>query len=382
MRVVTLASFVSWIEQLIPLSYQEEYDNSGLQVGDPDTEVSSVLLTVDVTPEVMAEAHHHGCDLVLSHHPVIFRPLRRLTYGSNSEKCVAAALRNNISIYSAHTNFDNLGNGVSHILAEKIGLQKIEVLEPVKGRLMKLVTYVPGSHADAVREALFAAGAGHIGNYDRCSFNIPGEGTYRAGEGSDPFLGGVGEYHREPEVRIEVVVPSHLQRACVNAMVSAHPYEEVAWDLFALENEYRGAGSGAIGTLPQPVTGEELLGQLSRVTGGRPIRYSGDSDRSVTRVAVCGGAGAGLTESAIRAGADAFITGDIKYHTFLEAPKELLLADIGHYESEKFSLEILHDMIQKKFPNFALRFSEIKTNPINFYGYDKTDQASRDRNDG
>jgi len=370
---VTLAEFVRWLEGLIPPSFQEEYDNSGLQVGDPAARVSSVLLTVDVTPDVIAEAVSWGCDLVLSHHPLVFRPLKRLAYGNNMETCVAAALRKDVAVYSAHTSFDNLGDGVSRILAEKIGLERIRVLEPLKMRLMKLVTFVPESHAVAVRDALFAAGAGSIGNYDSCSFSTRGEGTYRAGEGAEPFAGRVGEFHTEPEVRIEVVVPSHLKGSCIRAMLAAHPYEEVAWDLIALENEYAGAGAGAIGTLPAPLAGEALLERLRGLTGMPVIRYSGDPARSVKTVAVCGGAGSSLIGSAAHAGADAFITGDVKYHTFTEAPKDMLVADIGHYESEKFSLEILYNLIQKKFPNFALRFSGIKTNPINYYGYDKTD---------
>ncbi len=373
---ITLAEFTGWLEGHIPPSFQDDYDNSGLQVGDPGAQVNSVLLTVDVTPGVIDEAAAHGCNLVLSHHPLIFRPLKRLAYGSNSEVCVAAAISKGIAVYSAHTSFDYTGNGVSRILAEKAGLQGIRVLEPLKGRLMKLVTFVPESHAAMVREALFTAGAGHIGNYDRCSYNMKGEGTFRAGEGTDPFAGRVGEHHTESEIRIEVILPSHLKGACIKAMLAAHPYEEVAWDLIALENEYTGAGAGAIGTLPAPLAGAALLQRLRELTGLPVIRYSGDPARTITTVAVCGGAGSHLISSAARAGADAFITGDIKYHTFTEAPEKMLVADIGHYESEKFSLEILYNLIQKKFPNFALRFSGIKTNPINYYGYDKTDQIS------
>ncbi len=364
---VTLAEFIRWFEGLIPPSFQDDYDNSGLQVGDPGAAAGSVLLTVDVTPEVIEEAARYGCDLVLSHHPLIFRPLKHLSYGSNSEVCVAEALKKGIAVYSAHTSLDYAGNGVSRILAEKIGLEGIHVLEPMKGRLLKLVTFVPESHAGVVRDALFAAGAGHIGNYDRCSFNLKGEGTYRAGEGTDPFAGSIGEHHTEPEVRIEVIFPSHLKGACVKSMLAAHPYEEVAWDLISLENEYTGAGAGAIGTLSAPLAGAALLQRLRELTGLPMIRYSGDPARIITTVAVCGGAGSHLISSAARAGADAFITGDLKYHNFTEAPANMLVADIGHYESEKFSLEILYNLIQKKFPNFALRFSGINTNPINYH---------------
>ncbi len=370
---VTLGEFVRWFEELIPLSFQEDYDNSGLQVGDPSSETGSVLLTVDVTPEVIEEAVSYGCNLILSHHPLIFRPLKRLAYGSNSEVCVAAALKSGVAVYSAHTSFDNTGNGVSRILAEKIGLERIRVIEPLRGRLFKLVTFVPEAYAGRVRDALFAAGAGHIGNYDGCSFNVHGEGTYRAGEGADPFAGSIGESHTEPEVRIEVIVPVHLKGACVSAMLAVHPYEEVAWDLIPLDNDYHGAGAGAIGALPVPLAGAALLETLKQITGLPVIRFSGNPARTVRTVAVCGGAGSALINAAAHAGADAFITGDIKYHTFTEAPAGMLVADIGHYESEKFSLEILFILIQKKFPNFALRFSGTATNPINYYGYDKTD---------
>jgi len=364
---VTLGEFIRWLEELIPPAFQEQYDNSGLQVGDPESAVDSVLLTLDVTPDVIREAVSLGCSLVVSHHPLIFTPLKRLAYSSDIERSVAAAIRNNIAVYSAHTSFDNIQHGVSHILAEKLGLEGISVMVPLRGKLSKLVTYVPEAHAGRVRDALFAAGAGHIGNYDRCSFNVHGEGTYRAGEGANPFAGSNGEDHTEAEVRIEAVMPSHLAGACVRALLEAHPYEEVAYDIIALENDYHGAGAGAIGTLPAPLTGSELLARLKLLTGVPAIRYSGDPSRTLTRVAVCGGSGAAFIPAAVRAGAEAFITGDIKYHAFAEAPHSMLVADAGHYESEKFSLEILYDLIHKKFPNFALRFSGIKTNPINYY---------------
>jgi dinuclear metal center YbgI/SA1388 family protein len=364
---VTLGEFTLWLEELIPPALQEHYDNSGLQVGDPSAVIDSVLLTVDVTSDVMAEARELGCNLIISHHPLIFTPLKHIANGNDTERCVASAIAGGVAVYSAHTSFDNASRGVSHILAEKIGLEKIRVLAPLKGNLSKLVTFVPVAHAGRVREALFTAGAGHIGNYDRCSFSVNGEGTYRAGDGADPFAGRVGEDHSEPEVRIEAVMPSYLSSTCVRALLEAHPYEEVAYDIIALENEYYGAGAGAIGILPAPLTGTALLDRLKKLTGIPAIRYSGDPDRVVTTVAVCGGSGADLISTAARAGADAFLTGDIKYHAFTQASRDMIVADIGHYESEKFSLQLLHDLINKKFPKFALRFSGINTNPINYF---------------
>ena len=362
---VTLGEFVQWFEGLIPPAFQEAYDNSGVQVGDLSSRVSSVLLTVDVTPAVMEEAAAAGCNLIVSHHPLIFKPLRQLIYDGDSQRSLAAAIRNNIAVYSAHTSLDNSASGVSHILAEKIGLEDIRVLVPLAGRLSKIVTFVPEEHAGAVRDALYAAGAGVTGNYDHCSFNVKGYGTFRAGPGAEPFAGEVGSDHTEPEVRIETVVPSYLTGKCVRALLDAHPYEEVAYDIIELQNGFNGAG--AIGRLPFPLPGAELLERLKQLTGIQAIRYSGDLHRSLSSVALCGGSGSEYIGAAARAGAEAFLTADIKYHAFAEAPHSMLVADIGHYESEKFSLELLHKLIQKKFPNFALRFSETKTNPINFY---------------
>lgn len=364
---VTLTEFTRWFEESVPPAFQESYDNSGLQTGDPSAAIDSVLLTVDVTIAVVEEALKYGCNLILSHHPLIFTPLRHLTLSTETERCVAAAVRGGVAVYSAHTSLDNLQNGVSHILAEKTGLRNIRVLEPMKGKLLKLVTFVPLAFADRVRDALFGAGAGHIGKYDRCSFNVQGEGTYRADEGAEPFAGITGSDHSEPEIRIEAVMPLHLAGSCIRAMLAVHPYEEVAYDIIALENEYQGAGAGAIGILPAPLTGSQFLERLKELTGLPFIRFSGDPARTITNVAVCGGSGSSLIAAAARAGADAFITGDIRYHAFMEAPRDILVADIGHYESEKFSLQLLYNLINKKFPNFALRFSEVKTNPINYF---------------
>jgi putative NIF3 family GTP cyclohydrolase 1 type 2 len=243
---VTLRDFIQWLEELIPPALQESYDNSGLQVGDPDAVIESVMLTVDVSMKVIAEAEHSGCGLIISHHPLIFTPLRRIAEGSETESCVAAALRRGIAVYSAHTSFDNVSWGVSNVLARKIGLDNLKVLAPLRGKLLKLVTFVPSVYAEKVRDALFAAGAGHAGNYDRCSFNAHGEGTFRAGEGATPFAGSPGEDHTEPETRIEAVMPSHLTAACVRALLASHPYEEVAYDIITLENDYHGAGAGSV----------------------------------------------------------------------------------------------------------------------------------------
>jgi dinuclear metal center YbgI/SA1388 family protein len=364
---VTLRDFSTWLDIAIPLEYQETYDNSGLQVGDPESLITSVLLTLDVTPAVIAEAEKKKCNLILSHHPLIFNPLRRLAGASMAEKTVAESIRKNIAVYSTHTCFDAMAWGVSRIMAEKAGLKDIKVLIPAQGKLFKMAVFVPVSHADIVRETLFATGAGHIGNYSSCSFTSAGNGTFRAEGSAVPYVGEMNKLHTEHEVKIETIIPSHLVSSVVSAVRQVHPYEEIAYDLYPLENKYEGAGSGAIGILPEPITGGELLENLKETFGTPVIRYSGNLTLPVSKVAVCGGSGAGFLNASVQAGANAFITGDIKYHSFTEAPASILVADIGHYESEKFSLTVLYDLIIKKFPKFALRFSEIKTNPINYF---------------
>jgi len=363
---VTLREFAFWLDQAIPLEYQESYDNSGLQVGEPESLVDSVLLTIDVNRDVVAEAAEKGCNLIVSHHPLIFSPLKRIGGGSVAESTVADAIRGNIAVYSSHTCFDAMAWGVSRVMAEKTGLKDISVLVPVKGKLCKIAVYVPLSHARAVREALFNSGAGETGKYSSCSFTSSGTGTFMAGEGAKPYSGEINKLFTGNEVKIETVVPSHLVKGAIKAMIAAHPYEEVAYDLFRLENNCDFAGTGAIGILPEPLTGLQLLENLKKIFDVPVIRYSGDTESKIEKVAVCGGSGAGFINNAFRAGANAFITGDIKYHSFTEAPASLLVADIGHYESEKYSLKVLYDIINKNFPKFALRFSETKTNPINY----------------
>ena len=361
-----LNEIASYLDSAIPLSFQENYDNSGLQIGEPDTEIKSALLTLDITSAVIDEAIENKCDLIISHHPLIFSGLKRITGRTQVERLVKKALDNGISVYSAHTNLDSIPEGVSWKMAERLKLTGTKVLMPLKQKVMKLVTFVPPSHLEKVREALFAAGAGVIGKYDNCAFTLNGTGSYRAGEGSNPFLGARGSVHSEEEIRFETVFFSHLKTGVVNALISSHPYEEVAYDLYTLENENIDAGLGCVGDLPARMDESEFLRQVAKTFSAEGLRYSGLTGRKIGRLAMCGGSGASLLAAAISAGADAYITADIKYHVFQEAAGRILLADIGHYESEKFSVETLYALIIKKFPTFALRFSEINTNPINY----------------
>jgi dinuclear metal center YbgI/SA1388 family protein len=363
MKVKDITSF---LDNAIPLSFQESYDNAGLQVGDPENDISSALITLDVTEEILEEAAGSGCGIIIAHHPLIFAPLKKLTGRTYQERIISKAIKENIAIYASHTNLDTYNYAVSRKMAEKISLQNIAVLSPAKEKVCKLVAFVPEDHIDKVRNAIFEAGAGVIGNYDRCSFNADGSGTYRAGEDTSPFRGAKGEFHTEREIRFETVFLSHLKSAVLEALMESHPYEEVAYDIYRLDNELYSSGLGCKGTLPQKVKTREFLELLVTVFGTGGIRYAGNTDAFIEKVALCGGSGAGLLGDAIRARCDAFVTGDIKYHDFFNTDGRLLFVDIGHYESEKFSIEILYELIIKKFPTFALRFSEKNTNPINY----------------
>jgi len=361
-----LKELLTYLEERVPPSYQESYDNSGLQVGDVNSTVDSALLSLDITEEIIDEAHQRKCSLVISHHPLIFQPLKSIGTGTYVERVVRKAIKNDISLYSMHTNLDIIKEGVSYRMADKLGLSNTEVMVSLGGSLLKLVVFVPLSHAGKVRQAVFEAGAGNIGNYDMCSFNLRGEGTFRGGSGSDPFAGEPGKEHVEEEVRIESVLPAHLKSRVVGAMIDSHPYEEVAYDLYPLQNRMPGAGLGCVGDLPESVTEKDMINMLSDIFGSECIRHSRLTGRKIKRVAVMGGSGGSYIGKAISSGAQAYVTADVKYHSFFEADKQILLADIGHYESEKPSLEILHELITKKFPKFAVRFSEINTNPVNY----------------
>ncbi len=360
-----IKDLIIYLESLVPSDWQESWDNSGLQVGDTESPVNSVLLSLDITDDVISEAEDKGCGLIITHHPLIFKALSRISRKTGEGRMVYKAIEKGISIYSMHTNLDIIKGGVSYRMAEMLKLQNISVLAPLDGRLLKLVVFVPASHAEKVRDAIFNAGAGFIGDYDHCSYNIIGEGTYRPGEGTDPYAGDTGKDHIEQEVRIETVMPEYAGKSVLKAMTEVHPYEEVAYDIYRIENTVPGAGLGCTGELEHEMKDIDFLNMLSDLFGAKGVRHTVLKGRMINKVAVMGGSGSDYIKKAVNAGADAFVTADIKYHSFLEAG-DVLLADIGHYESEKPALEILHELITKKFPKFAVRFSETNTNPVNY----------------
>jgi dinuclear metal center YbgI/SA1388 family protein len=361
-----LKDICSYLDSVVPISFQESYDNCGLQVGDPENEINSALISLDITEDVIDEAIATGCSLIVTHHPLIFIPLKKLTGKTFVERAIIKAVKHEIAIYSAHTNLDVFKEGVSIKMADKLNLQNIKVLSPLKDRLLKLVTYIPEDHLEKVREAIFKAGAGVIGNYDKCSFGMTGTGSFRGGDNSNPFTGKKGEFHFEKEIRFETILPVHLKDKVIGALIDSHPYEEAAYDIYSLENGYFEAGLGCLGDLPAALEENEFLKCLSGIFKAEGVRYSKLTGKKIKRVALCGGAGIVLFGDALKSGADAFVTSDIKYHDFFNATNRILMIDIGHYESEKYSSEILYNLIIKKFPTFAVRFSETNTNPINY----------------
>lgn len=363
---MTIRQIIEKLEQYAPLALQEGYDNAGLILGHPDTEVKAALLCIDVTEQVIDEAIDRGCDLVISHHPLIFVGLKRINGSSYLERAVIKAIKHGVAVYSSHTNMDVVWNGVNVHIAEKLGLQSIEILRPLQKQLLKIVTFVPTSHADAVRQSLFEAGAGHIGNYDSCSYNTVGEGTFRGQAGAHPFVGEPLKLHFEPEVRIETICERHKLSPVIRSLLKAHPYEEPAYDIYPLENTYDRAGLGVVGNLTQPVDSIEFLKYLKKIFNVTTIKHTAPVKRSIQRVAFCGGSGSDLLSDAIRAKADIYISADFKYHQFFNADGQIIIADIGHFESEQYTKEIFYQILTKNFPNFAVHFSEINTNPVNY----------------
>ena len=364
----SIGDIVRFLETLAPPAWQESYDNAGLLTGSGNWECTGVLTTLDATEEVVMEAVSCRCNLIVAHHPIIFGGLKKITGRSYVERTVIAAIKRDIAIYAIHTNLDNLvSGGVNGRIARKLGIEDGRPLLPKEGILQKLYCFVPVDHLDRLRAAVFAAGAGHIGNYSDCSYSGEGTGTFMGGAGTQPYVGQPGQRHYEKEARLEVIVPAHLSRDVIRAMIAAHPYEEVAYDLVPLANAHPGVGSGLIGELPVEIGENDFLDRVRREFGVSVIRHTRLTGRPVKKVAVCGGAGSFLISKALSAGANFYITSDVKYHEFFDANDQLVVADIGHFESEQFTVDLLFEVLQEKFRNFAVLKSVVKTNPIKYY---------------
>ena len=372
--MIRIKNITNQIEELCPLNYAEDFDNVGLLVGDYEQTVNGVLITLDCLEITVDEAIQNNCNLIVSFHPIIFKGLKKLNGSNYVEKVVIKAIKHNIAIYSMHTALDNSFYGVSAKIAEIIGLQNSNTLIPQKGHLKKLTTYVPENIAEEVRNALFNCGAGHIGNYSHCSFNLQGEGTYHGNELSDPMIGDKGKLERVKETFISVIFERHNEGKIIQALFENHPYEEVAYDIVGLDNVHDRIGMGMIGELENKMETEEFLELLKNRFGSKIIRHSRIVNNKIKRVAVLGGSGSFAIDKAIKAGADIFVTADLKYHDFYKAEGKILLADIGHYESEQFTKNLLVDYLTKKITNFApallggrIILSKHNTNPINYF---------------
>lgn len=362
-----IAEIINHLEIIAPLSLQEQYDNAGLLTGMPQWECTGVLCTLDATEEVVKEAVSQNCNLIVAHHPIIFGGLKKINGKNYVERAVICAVKNDIAIYAIHTNLDNVSNGVNKVIADKLGLINTSILLPKENLLKKLFTFVPAAQSDKVRDAVFAAGAGQIGNYNECSFTVEGTGTFTAQQGANPFVGEVGIRHYENEVKVEMIFPAWMESKIISALIKAHPYEEVAYDIVPLTNRFNQAGSGMIGELPEAMDEITFLKKIKEAFGLSVIRHTALNNHPVKKVAVCGGAGSFLVSKALNAGADYYVTADVKYHEFFDANGSMVIADIGHFESEQFTTTLLAELLEQKFPTFAVLKSGIQTNPVQYF---------------
>jgi len=357
---------ITHLEALAPLAYAEEFDNVGLLVGDKNTEITGVLVTLDTLEKVVDEAIKNHCNLIVSFHPIIFKGLKKITGNSYVERVVLKAIENKIAIYAIHTALDNAFDGVNGSLCDTLGIQNRTVLIPQAGTIKQLTTYVPTKDAERVRNALFEVGAGSIGNYDNCSFNLAGEGTYKGNENSNPVVGEKHVLQKETEIQVKISFNKHLENRILKTLFQNHPYEEVAYEIITLENTNQYIGMGMVGYLEKPMESTEFLTFIKNKLNCSIIRHSKLLDTPIHKVAVLGGSGSFAIEAAKLAGAEAFITSDLKYHDFFRAENELLLSDIGHYESEQHIKNILVAHLKKKITNFAILLSKINTNPVKY----------------
>ncbi len=360
----TIQDITNHIEELCPLQYAESFDNVGLLVGDPSTKITGVLVTLDCLETIVDEAIEKKCNLIVAFHPIVFSGLKKLNGTNYVERVVIKAIKNDIAIYAMHTALDNMFDGVNGMICDRLKLTNRTILIPQKNTLKKLLVYVPVKHATALRKSLFESGAGSIGNYDNCSFNIEGKGTYRGNEDSNPTIGNIGENHSENEIGISVVFEKHKQSKIVKAMFANHPYEEVAYELSTLENNIQTIGMGMVGEFETAMSEDAFLLHLKKQFKSPCIKHSKKTGKLIKRVAVLGGAGSFAIDNAIRAGADAYVSADFKYHEFYKAENQIIIADIGHYESEQYTKNLLVEFLTKKFTNFAIILSDKITNPI------------------
>ncbi|MBU3821901.1 Nif3-like dinuclear metal center hexameric protein [Flavobacteriaceae bacterium XHP0103] len=357
---------INHLEALSPLSYAEDFDNVGLLVGNKNAPITGVLVTLDTLETVVDEAIANNCNLIVSFHPIIFKGLKKLTGKTYVERVVIKAIKNDIAIYSMHTALDNAFQGVNDMICNKLELTNRSILIPQSGTIKKLTTFVPSNEAEDLRNALFEVGAGNIGNYNDCSFNVEGIGTFNGNENSNPTKGKKGSIHSEKETQISVTYSKHLEGNILKTLFKTHSYEEVAYEITTLENKNQHIGIGMVGELKFPLSEEDFLNYLKNKMDVKYIRHSSFLNKNINKVAVLGGSGSFAIETAKQAGADAFVTADLKYHDFFTAENQILLADIGHYESEQYTKNLIVAYLTKKITNFAIILSKTNTNPVKY----------------
>lgn len=364
--MIKIGEVVQYLNKFAPQSLQENYDNSGLIVGDVNLECTGILVCLDCLEAVVDEAIEKRCNLIVAHHPIVFEGLKKITGKNYIEKIIIKAIKNDVSIFAIHTNLDNIIEGVNGKMATVLGLKNVRVLAPKKDLFSKLITFVPTEYVEKVKSALFLAGAGKIGNYDECSFASNGEGTFRALDGAQPFVGNLNTRHLENEVKIEVIYPNYCEAAIIQSLKANHPYEEVAYDCIALKNTNQHFGAGIIGDLEHPIPLMDFLKSVKDIFNVGCLKYTQPTKELVQKIAYCGGSGSFLLNQAINSKADVFITGDFKYHQFFDANNSIVIADIGHYESEFLTINLLVDKLKENFTTFAVLLTNVNTNPINF----------------
>ena len=362
-----IKEIIQYLEQLAPIPYQEDYDNAGLLTGNTAWQCSGLLCCLDSTEEVVSEAIQKNCNLIIAHHPIIFKGLKKINGSNYIERTIIKAIKNDIAIYAIHTNLDNVLDGVNKKFAEKLGLIQQQILAPKSQQLKKLQYFVPTAYAQTVSDAIFKIGAGQIGNYSQCSFNTQGTGTFTANEKANPFLGTPHVKEYVQETKTEMIFPAHLEQNIIAVLKKNHPYEVVAFDIINLQNTHDYLGAGMIGVLEKPVKTTDFLKLLKEKFKLKMLKHTAITQEYIQKVAICGGAGIFLLNNAINSKSDIYITSDIKYHDFFDADDKIILVDIGHYESEQFTIDLLADYLAKKFLNFAVLKSEVITNPVQYF---------------
>ena len=364
---MTVGEVCTYLETIAPLALQESYDNCGLIAGSKLQQLTGVLITLDCTEAVVDEAISKNCNMIVAHHPIVFKGLKKINGNNYVERVIIKAIQHQIAIYAIHTNLDNVANGVNAEICKRLGLLNCRILSPKSELLKKLVTFIPVANYQSVSHAIFDAGAGHIGNYSETSFSVKGTGTFRGNEQSNPALGKPGVREQVEEIKFETIFPAYLQPKVLSALFQSHPYEEVAYDIYPLSNQHNNIGSGMIGNLPHAMDEHAFLSLIKNKLNVSSIRHTALNGETVQTIAVCGGSGSFLLKDAIASNADVYISADFKYHEFFDAEGKIVIADIGHYESEQFTKDLLHRLLLEKFPTFALHLSHINTNPVNYF---------------